>query len=852
MSELKLNGKYDRNAVDITSSEMPAKPDFVAVGVEEEFHTVDLTTRRLMPRADSLLQQLPADRFSSELQRSVVETNSRPFVRLIDLVEDLAALRRRVVSIAEPLGLGIVAAGTVPIADVDALKVTPDPRYENMLEEYQILACEQLICGAQVHVDVGDRDLAVAVSYRIAPWLPALLALSASSPFWQGADSGYASYRTLLWHRWPTAGPAPRLDSAAEHQALIDDLVRSGVITDPGMIYYDVRPSAHLPTVEVRLCDACPRVEDVALLAGLVRGLVVMELDAIHAGKAPPAERPEVIRAMTWRAARAGLEGELVDPGTGTPQPAAKVVRGLLAQLRPALEAAEDWELVSELAEAALARGSSAARQREAFARGGLTEVVDLLVAETRANTEWVPGAGPDRTEIVAMLEGYDTSDDEAIVFDYSARGPYGMVLTALNRIGAAGLAERERQRDEVQRQLGMFFQTEEGGPERLFPVDLIPRVIEGADWTTLRDGLVQRVRALEAFLHDAYGPRQIIEDGVLPAWAVAEAPEFQEAGFKVPRGVARCAVAGIDLVRDGAGRWFVLEDNLRVPSGIGYAMANRWLTARVLPELVRASRSPGPRQAVQALRTALTAAGGSLALITSGPDDSAYFEHRLLADEMSVPLVQPRDLRIDAGGVFADDRRIDVLYRRIDEEELWEGAPGLLDAIGEGSVVLANAPGNGVADDKALYAFVPELISYYLSERPLLENVGTYLCRDPAQLEQVLDRLAELVVKPVDGYGGQGVLIGPDASQAELARARDEIVAAPEQWVAQETVSLSTHPTLAAGRLEPRAVDLRAFVVTGADTAVLPLALSRVAPSGSRIVNSSRGGGSKDTWLLQ
>src|SRR4051795_4229939 len=187
--------------------------EFVPVGVEEEFHVVDLETRRLTPRAESLLGGLAPERFYSELQRSVVETNSRPFVRLTDLIEDLAALRRGVVTAAQPLGLGIVAAGTVPIADLEALKVTPDPRYENMLEEYQILAREQLICGAQVHVDVGDRDLAVAVSHRVAPWMPALLALSASSPYWLGLDSGYASYRTLLWSRWPTTGPLGAFES---------------------------------------------------------------------------------------------------------------------------------------------------------------------------------------------------------------------------------------------------------------------------------------------------------------------------------------------------------------------------------------------------------------------------------------------------------------------------------------------------------------------------------------------------------------------------------------------------------------------------------------------------------------
>jgi carboxylate-amine ligase len=838
---------------------MPERSEFVAVGVEEEFHTVDLETRRLMPRADSLLEQLPADRFSGELQRSVVETNSRPFIHLIDLVEDLAALRRSVVAAAEPLGLGIVAAGTVPIVDLDALKVTPDARYENMLEEYQILAREQLICGAQVHVDVGDRDLAVAVSHRVSAWLPSLLALSASSPFWLGTDSGYASYRTLLWQRWPTTGPIPPLDSAAEYDQMVDALIRSGVITDAGMIYFDVRPSAHLPTVELRLCDACPRVEDVALLAGLFRALVTLETEAIEAGRPARPVRTELVRATTWRAARTGLEGELVSPLTGVPVPAARLLVQLLDELRPTLEATGDWELVVELTQASLARGSSADRQRKAYARGGLDEVVDLLLAETRANTEWQPGAGPNRIEVTAMLAGYDTSGDEAIVFDHSARGPYGLVLTALDRIGAEGLRERERQRDEVQRKLGMFFHID-GEEDRLFPVDLVPRVISEEDWTPLKAGLTQRVRALEAFLHDAYGSRAVVADGVLPAWAIEDSPGYRAAGRNVPSQTVRCAVAGIDLVRDAAGRWSVLEDNLRVPSGIGYAMANRWLAARILPELVRASHSPGPARAVEMLRGALTAVSAELALVTTGPEDSAFYEHQLLAAQLSVPLVRPRDLLVCADGtVRAGETLIRVLYRRIDEDELFAAAgadgrplgPGLLHAIGRGTLTLANAPGNGIADDKALYAFVPQLIEYYLGEAPLLVNVPTFLCRDPAQRAVVLDRLGELVAKPVDGYGGAGVVIGPDASPAELAEVRARIIADPDRWIAQETVALSTHPSFVDGRLEPRAVDLRAFVCLGREAVVVPLALTRVAPAGSRIVNSSRGGGSKDTWLV-
>ncbi|MGI5166298.1 glutamate--cysteine ligase [Spirillospora sp. CA-253888] len=837
---------------------MGDRAEVMAVGVEEEFHTVDLETHRLLPRADSLLQQLPPDRFGAELQRSVVETNSRPFVRLVDLAEDLAALRRGVVAAAEPLGLGLVAAGTVPVADLDALKVTPDPRYENMLEEYQDLAREQLICGAQVHVDVGDRDLAVAVAHRLGPRLPALLALSASSPYWLGADSGYASYRSLVWSRWPTAGPFGEYGSAAEYDRVVADLVRSGVISDPGMIYYDVRPSAHLPTVELRICDACPRVTDVVLLAGLFRAMVVEELEGAEAGRPAPPVRPEMVRAMTWRAARSGLDGELVG-SDGVPMSAPDHLRGMVNALRPALERFGDWELVSELAEETLRGGGSAARQRAAFAEGGVGRVTELLLAETQADTGWATGDVPARPQVSTMLRGYDAEVDEAVVFDGSARGPYGLLMNALDRMGRDGVLERERRRDEVQRQLGMTFQVE-GEEDRLFPVDVIPRILPAEDWTPLQAGLAQRVRALEAFLHDAYGAKEVVRDGVVPAWAVDGSPGMKVDGRFVPRSAVRIAVAGIDLVRDGAGRWAVLEDNLRVPSGIGYALANRWLSARVLPELVRAVPTPSPVRAVNTLRDALGGDTEGLALVTAGESDSAFFEHRLLAREMGVPLLTPGELRVDRSGVWAGGRRIEVIYRRIDEDELFDAVgedrrplgPGLRAAVERGTLRLANAPGNGVGDDKALYAFVPKLIEYYLDERPLIDNVPTYLCRDPEQREQALERLAELVVKPVDGYGGNGVLIGPDASKAELAEVREKILAEPAGWIAQETVRLSTHPTFVDGRLRPRAVDLRAFVALCPEPEVLQVAMTRVAPEGSRVVNSSRGGGSKDTWLMR
>jgi glutamate---cysteine ligase / carboxylate-amine ligase len=320
-----------------------------------------------------------------------VEANSRPHARLSDLAADIAGLRRAAIDAAMRCGLGVVAAGTVPIADPGTGTVTADPRYEHMRGEYRTLVSEHLICAVQVHVGMADRDLAVAVAQRVAPSLSALLALSASSPFWLGHDTGYASYRTLIWRRWPTTGARGGFASAADYDQTVADLVRSGVISDPGMIYFDVRPSAHLPTLELRVCDACPCLQDVVLLAGLFRALVVREADAALAGRTSPPVRPELIEAATWRAARSGLEGDLVDPATATAVPASRLIRGLLVGLRPALESSDDWEQVTELAEAALARGSSAARQRAAYASGGCQGVVDALLKETSADTDLTP-----------------------------------------------------------------------------------------------------------------------------------------------------------------------------------------------------------------------------------------------------------------------------------------------------------------------------------------------------------------------------------------------------------------------------------------------------------------------------
>src|SRR6195952_193830 len=346
----------------------------VVLGVEEEFHLVDLETRCAVPRVPELLDELAAldaDAFAAELKPSIIETNSDPTASLRDLRTDLLRLRSTLSSMAQERGLGIVGAGSVPLVDSSAEGITASPRYERMRGEYQMLAFEQQICGTQVHVDVPDRDAAVAVMAHFAPWLPVLLALSGSSPSWQREDTGYARSRTLAWHRWPTAGPPAPLRDAADYDALIDDLLRSGTMSDPGMVYFDMRPSAHQETVELRICDASPTVDGVVLIAGLARALAVHGVRAHTEGHPQPQSRPELLPAARGRAARPGLEGAVVDVPRRELVPPSRAIRLMLDHLRDDLEEAGDWEEVSALALDALARGSSAARQRQRADRGG-------------------------------------------------------------------------------------------------------------------------------------------------------------------------------------------------------------------------------------------------------------------------------------------------------------------------------------------------------------------------------------------------------------------------------------------------------------------------------------------------
>lgn len=843
------------------------------MGVEEEFHLVDLETRSAVPRVPELLDELQAldgEAFAAELKPSIIETNSRPTADLADLRTDLVRLRGMLAGIADARGLGVVGAGSVPLIDGSAEGITPSPRYERMRDEYQMLAFEQQICGTQVHVDVPDRDAAVAVMQHSGPWLPVLLALSASSPFWKSEDTGYASSRTLAWHRWPTAGPPAPLTDAADYDALIADLLASGTMSDPGMVYFDMRPSAHQNTVEVRICDASPSVDGVVLLAGLSRALVRHGMRAHLDGRPSPRYRPELLRAASWRAARSGLEGDLVDVPGRELVPPSRAVRLMLEHLADDLDEAGDRAVVEELALEALARGSSAARQRQRANRGGgLEAVVDMLVAETRGAPDSPVAAPVVETVAPVMLADYRSPGyDEAVAEDGSVRPAYSWLVSTFERIGPSGLLVHEKSRDAEQRARGMFFPQSDDA-ERLFPLDLVPRLITPGDWATLCEGLVQRARTCEALLQDLHGERACLHDGVLPESALRWIPGPHETAMNLHPGAVRALVSGLDLVCDGEGRWKVLEDNLRIPSGIGFAMADRRVVRSVVPELQAPDgvldADEGPAMLREALLASAPPAAGTdpvLAVVTEGPSDAAYFEHRLLAEEMGVPLLTPGELRAAAGmiTIAATGRPVDVVYRRIDEEVLFAardaagvplGGP-VQEAVRTGRLALANAPGNGLVDDKGVYPFVSALTEYYFGEKATLEAVPTWSCADPEQREHVLAHLGELVLKPVDGYGGQGIVIGPDASAEELAAAAAAVRAEPAGFVAQETVRISTHPTFTGTALEPRVVDLRAFVVLAPTPTVLPTPLTRVAPADSLVVNSSRGGGSKDTWILR
>ena len=466
----------------------------------------------------------------------------------------------------------------------------------------------------------------------------------------------------------------------------------------------------------------------------------------------------------------------------------------------------------------------------------------------------------------------YSAAYDEMFDRQGRVRPPYRGIFAELAPTGTEELGARAEALGRAFVDQGITFSLS-GQEERPFPLDLVPRVISAAEWARLEAGITQRVIALERFLDDVYGDQEILRDGVVPRRLVTSCDHFhrEAAGIKPPNGV-RIHVAGIDIVRDAQGVFRVLEDNLRSPSGVSYVMENRRAMTRVFPNLFATHRVRAvddyPSHLLRALRNAAATnqSDPTVVVLTPGPFNSAYFEHSLLARQMGVELVEGPDLFCRDNVVYMrtteGERQVDVIYRRIDDEYLDPmhfrpdsilGVAGLLNAARAGNVVISSAVGNGIGDDKLVYTYVPAIIEYYLDEKPLLANVDTLRCWLDGERAEVLDRAGELVIKPVEGSGGYGIVFGPDATEKELAAIRRKITADPRGWIAQPVVALSTVPTKVGDTLAPRHVDLRPFAVNDGERVwVLPGGLTRVAlREGSLVVNSSQGGGSKDTWVL-
>ncbi|MBL8657181.1 MAG: circularly permuted type 2 ATP-grasp protein [Altererythrobacter sp.] len=446
-----------------------------------------------------------------------------------------------------------------------------------------------------------------------------------------------------------------------------------------------------------------------------------------------------------------------------------------------------------------------------------------------------------------------------------------------LSEQDAAYLRRKSRDAETLFRRVGITFNVYGGqeAEERLIPFDMVPRIVTASEWRRLSRGIEQRVRALNAFLHDLYHRQEIIRAGRVPEALFRDNAAWlpNMVGFTPPGGIYT-HVVGIDLVRTGPDEFFVLEDNARTPSGVSYMLENRETMMAMFPELFMRvgveSVSNYPRRLARSLAACAPAAATGkpeIAVLTPGLHNSAFFEHAFLAEQMGAELVEGSDLRVEGGRVAmrttAGFKPIDVLYRRVDDDFLDPltfnpasvlGVPGIMDVYRAGGITIANAPGTGIADDKAIYSFMPDIVEFYTGEKPLLPNVRTWRCADPESCRYVLDNLAELVVKEVHGSGGYGMLIGPAASRAELAAFRAKLEAHPENYIAQPTLALSTCPVFTGKGLAPRHVDLRPFVLVSPDAVeITPGGLTRVAMTkGSLVVNSSQGGGTKDTWVLK
>lgn len=447
-------------------------------------------------------------------------------------------------------------------------------------------------------------------------------------------------------------------------------------------------------------------------------------------------------------------------------------------------------------------------------------------------------------------------------------------------------MASRREEAEMIFRRVGITFavygaKDEDGsGTERLIPFDLIPRIIPAHEWTRMEEGLVQRVSALNRFVHDVYHDQEIVKAGIIPADQIFQNAQFRPEmmGVDVPQQIYS-HIAGIDIVRapvpgngGGQAEYYVLEDNLRVPSGVSYMLEDRKMMMRLFPELFTENRvapvAHYPDLLLETLRAVspATTAEPTVVVLTPGMYNSAYFEHAFLAQQMGVELVEGQDLFVKDNFVYMrttqGPRRVDVIYRRVDDDFLDPlafrptstlGCAGLLGVYRSGNVTICNAVGTGVADDKSIYPYVPKMIEFYLGQKPILSNVPTFMGRDPEDLKYILANLKDLVVKEVHGAGGYGMLVGPASTQAEIEAFRQAVIANPDGYIAQPTLSLSTCPTYVQSGIAPRHIDLRPFVLSGKEVQMVPGGLTRVAlKEGSLVVNSSQGGGTKDTWILE
>jgi uncharacterized circularly permuted ATP-grasp superfamily protein len=474
------------------------------------------------------------------------------------------------------------------------------------------------------------------------------------------------------------------------------------------------------------------------------------------------------------------------------------------------------------------------------------------------------------------QFHDYDTEGfyDELFSAKGEPRPEAAPLIERLNSLSLEDIQRRHKAAQIALFKLGVTFNvySDSQGTERILPFDIMPRIVAASEWATLEQGLKQRISALNLFLSDIYSDQKILADGVIPAELVFSASGYLKPclGLKPPGGIW-CHITGTDLVRDHDGSWYVLEDNLRCPSGVSYVLENRRVMKSTFPLVFNNMKiQPVEEYPSHLLETLLNLAPANMldptvVVLTPGIFNSAYFEHSFLAQQMGVELVEGRDLVVADGFLQMRTtkglRRVDVIYRRIDDvfidplvfrPDSLLGIPGLMEVYRAGRVAIANALGTGVADDKVIYAYVPQMIRYYLDQDPILNNVPTYLCWEPEQQQYVLDHLDQLVVKSADESGGYGMLVGPKATQAEQDDFRDRIRTHPRKYIAQPTLSLSRVPTLVDDHFEGRHVDLRPYILYGKDIYVNPGGLTRVAlRKGSLVVNSSQGGGSKDTWVV-